>query len=283
MQSIMNTDTHQEALFPLSKDQKNKQDSALGEVIRALGRGDFAQALSHFVAKVVAFDNLIILVYHKNHNPQVLYREYEDPIVYRTMDSHYIKAAYLLDPFYQAALAGIQSGVYSIFELAPDQYKQTSYFREYYRDTTLVDEFAIFARLGHDTTLTACFGRDHTSNKKYTKSEYQRIKRFAYTLSALCERHWQDYVPAEGQNITLPPVTERLRQMLEKQHAIRLSPRQAEVALFILQGHSSLSIALNLKLSKETVKVFRKQLYAKCKISSQAELFALLMPIFSML
>ncbi|MEJ6123424.1 helix-turn-helix transcriptional regulator [Vibrio sp. 2-Bac 85] len=70
---------------------------------------------------------------------------------------------------------------------------------------------------------------------------------------------------------------------MKDQHSISLSPRQTEVALYILQGHSSISIALNLNISKETVKVFRKQLYSKCSISSQAELFALLMPILSML
>jgi len=58
-----------------------------------------------------------------------------------------------------------------------------------------------------------------------------------------------------------------------------LSRRQAEVALLILQGHSSPSIGLHLGVSPQTVKVFRKQLYARCGISSQAELFGLLMPM----
>ncbi len=260
-----------------------KQDKSLGEAIKALGHVDFPQALSHFVSKVIEFDNLIVIVYHKNHNPDVLYREYKDPTVYLTMDTHYIKAAYLLDPFYQAAQGGVQSGIHQIFELAPDQFKQTSYFREYYRDTTLVDEFAIFARLGHDTTLTVCFGRDHTSGNLFTRQELLAVKNYSYCLTALCEQHWKDYVPVEGKNVALPPVTERLRNELKNQHDISLSPRQAEVALYILQGHSSLSISLNLNISKETVKVFRKQLYSKCNISSQAELFALLMPIFSVL
>ena len=47
----------------------------------------------------------------------------------------------------------------------------------------------------------------------------------------------------------------------------------------ILRGHSSLSIALRLGLSPQTVKVFRKQLYRRCAISSQAELFALMLPL----
>lgn len=259
------------------------QDKALGRAIKSLDHVDFPQALSHFVSKVVEFDNLILIVYYKNHNPRVVYREYKDPRVYRDMDSNYVKAAYLLDPFYQAALDGLQSGVHQIFDLAPDQFKKTSYFLEYYRDTTLVDEFAVFARLGHNTTLTACFGRDHTSNTPFSRQELAAVRNYEHILTALCEQYWKEYVPEEGVGVTLPPVTDRLRTELVNQHNISLSPRQAEVALYILQGHSSLSISLNLDISKETVKVFRKQLYAKCNISSQAELFALLMPIFSIL
>jgi len=47
----------------------------------------------------------------------------------------------------------------------------------------------------------------------------------------------------------------------------------------ILRGHSTMSIGLRLGLSPQTVKVFRKQLYSRCTISSQAELFALMLPL----
>ena len=59
----------------------------------------------------------------------------------------------------------------------------------------------------------------------------------------------------------------------------RLSEREAEVPQLILQGHSSKVIARMLGNSPETVKVFRKQLYQRCGISSQAELFALMLPL----
>jgi DNA-binding CsgD family transcriptional regulator len=41
------------------------------------------------------------------------------------------------------------------------------------------------------------------------------------------------------------------------------------------------SIGLRLGLSPQTVKVFRKQLYRRCAISSQAELFALMLPLLA--
>lgn len=262
---------------------QHKQDKALGELIRQVGTANFPEALGHFVSKIVNFDNMIIIAYHKDHNPEELYRECNDDYVYMQVHNYYVKAAYLLDPFYEAVLGGIQSGIHRIFDLAPDQFKQTTYFNEYYSNTTLVDEFALFYGVAHETTLTACFGRDESSGIKFNKAELKRIKSYEITLSALCSQHWQNYQPKEGKNIVLPPVTQRLRTTLKKQHNIGLSPRQAEVAFYILQGHSSLSISLNLNISKETVKVFRKQLYAKCNISSQAELFALLMPILSLL
>jgi DNA-binding CsgD family transcriptional regulator len=52
-----------------------------------------------------------------------------------------------------------------------------------------------------------------------------------------------------------------------------LTKREAEITAFILQGHSSLSISLILNISTETVKVHRKNIYRKLRISSQAELF----------
>ena len=62
---------------------------------------------------------------------------------------------------------------------------------------------------------------------------------------------------------------------------VPLAKRQAEVAFLVLQGHSSMSIGLRLGISTQTVKVFRKQLYKRCGVSSQAELFSLLLPVLT--
>ena len=72
-----------------------------------------------------------------------------------------------------------------------------------------------------------------------------------------------------------------LRQRLLAERNLSLSPRQAQVALLILQGHSSISIGLTLGISPQTVKVLRKQLYRKCQISSQGELYYLIAPFLA--
>ena len=87
--------------------------------------------------------------------------------------------------------------------------------------------------------------------------------------------HWQGL---SAESAAPGNVAAQLVRALGEAHGIHLSPRQAEVALLILRGHSTVSIGLRLGVSAQTVKVFRKQLYARCGLSSQAELFALMLP-----
>lgn len=259
----------------------NEYDQLLANTIIALATPELPQHFSRLVKGLAAFDNLIIIAYHGEHRPAVLYREYTDPVVYLPMDSQYLGGDYLLDPFYREHLRGDIQGIRRLRDVAPDHFKRTHYYKSYYQQTTLLDEVAVFANITADITLTACFGRDRSSGKPFNKRELVALQQYEATLSSLLKKHWQDY-RFEGVIKAAPaPLEERLRTTLKQQHCIRLSPRQAEVALFILRGHSSLSISLHLDVSLQTVKVFRRQLYSKCCISSQAELFALLMPLLA--
>ncbi|WP_323127291.1 helix-turn-helix transcriptional regulator [Marinobacter sp. JSM 1782161] len=258
-------------------------DRALAQAIHTLGTPDFMGAYAALVRTRAAFDNLIVIAYHGEQQPAVLYREFTDPIVYLPMDSDYLGGAYLLDPFYHQHRKGDNRGILRLRDIAPDHFRRTQYYKTYYQQTTLLDEIAVFATLSDRVTLTACLGRDRSSGAPFSKRERQALQDMEQTLSALLETHWRDYQPEAAAADQPPPVRDRLRDALKRQHDIKLSPRQAEVALFILRGHSSLSISLHLEVSQQTVKVFRRQLYAKCGISSQAELFALMMPLLSAL
>ncbi|MGQ4878626.1 LuxR C-terminal-related transcriptional regulator [Billgrantia sp. LNSP4103-1] len=261
----------------------SERDEILANAIKALATPELPRYFSCLVKGLAAFDNLIVIAYHGEQRPAVLYREFTDPVVYLPMDNQYLGGAYLLDPFYREHLKGSVRGMRRLMDVAPDHFRRTHYYNNYYKQTTLLDEVAIFASITENVTLTACFGRDRSSGKPFGKRELQALRQNEMTLSALLEAHWRDYRPESAAKAAPAPLGERLRAVLEKEHGIRLSPRQAEVALYILRGHSSLSIGLHLDVSAQTVKVFRRQLYAKCNISSQAELFALLMPLFARL
>ena len=99
----------------------------------------------------------------------------------------------------------------------------------------------------------------------------------AQVFAALAEAHWaglpaSDNVPEAG------PVT-RLVVALQRARGLRLSSRQAEVALLILRGHSTPSIALVPGVSAPTAKLFRRQVRRRCGVSTRAAPLALMLPL----
>jgi DNA-binding CsgD family transcriptional regulator len=256
----------------------NSAEGQLAHVIRRIGGAGFEGALQDWFRRCVAPDNLIILVYRDSGPPQVLFRQSDLPQVFARLDTTYLAGAYLLDPFHDLHVSRVAAGAYRLRDVAPDAFHRSRYFSEYYQETTLLDEITFVAYPVAGVSLNICLGRDAASGMGFSAREVEVCQRIAPIVTALAEAHWHG-LRAEGGGAG--DVAGQLVRGLEGAHGIRLSPRQAEVALLILRGHSTVSIGLRLGVSGQTVKVFRKQLYARCGISSQAELFALMLPLLA--
>ncbi|RYI20237.1 MAG: LuxR family transcriptional regulator [Acetobacteraceae bacterium] len=184
--------------------------------------------------------------------------------------------AFRLSPFYGLHLQRAEEGVYRLRDIAPDAFQRSRFYVEYFGQTTIIDELAFTVWLGSGLSLNLFLGRDGQSGKVFSPMEVAACRRMAPVLAEVARAHWP--VP----KLSALPVEDtpaKLAAAVARELGIGLSPRQAQVALLILKGHSTLSIGLNLGLSPQTVKVFRKQLYARCGVSSQGELFALMLPL----
>ena len=172
---------------------QSEHDETLANTIMALGTPALPQHFSTLVKRLAAFDNLIIIAYHGEHRPAVLYREYTDPVVYLPMDSQYLGGDYLLDPFYREHLKGDVQGIRRLKDIAPDHFRRTHYYKNYYQQTTLLDEVAVFANVTESDSITACLGRDRSSGKPFHHRELEKLHQYENTLSSLLKKHWQDY------------------------------------------------------------------------------------------
>ncbi|MBA3909514.1 MAG: LuxR family transcriptional regulator [Rhodobacter sp.] len=254
----------------------NLAENRLAEVIARIGRDRFEPALWDLFLSLVRPDNLIILAYRDSGPPVVLYLRSSEPQFFAELDSTYLAGAYRLDPYFELHLHRAPDGAYRIRDIAPDAFHRSRYFIEYYDQTTLVDEITFVVTPAPRVTLNLCLGRDANSGRPFSVAELETCQRLAPVVAALSRAHWQGLADSAGPAEDTSSV---LSAAARRRHGIALSPRQAEVALLILRGHSTMSIGLRLGLSPQTVKVFRKQLYARCAISSQAELFALMLPL----
>lgn len=254
----------------------NVVETHLAEVLRAIGAEGFEDALWSLFQALCAPDNLIILAYPTAGPPQVLHRRTGSAQVFAQLEVTYLAGAYRLDPFYDLHLRRVPAGAYRLSDIAPDAFQRSRYFLDYYDQTGLIDEITFVAYPSTGVSLNICLGRDSTSARGFALRDIESCQRIAPVIAALAEARWAKLARTSGPaEDTAAFLADRARARL----GIHLSPRQAEVALMILRGHSTVSIGLRLGLSAQTIKVFRRQLYARCRISSQAELFGLMLPL----
>lgn len=257
----------------------NLAENDLGTAIAALGTDDFAQALYVWLNRSFEIDNTTMLAYFQTRRPDILFCQAKVSSVHERIESDYLSGAYIIDPFHELHVARVPEGLYRLRDFAPDQFHRNEYYASYYRRTTLIDEMAYVAYPADGVSVHVCLGRDASSDRIFSGRDVETAQRLSAIACALIRKQWGG-LTSSGNYDDEVLVTD-LRRKLDETHGIRLSPRQAEVALLILRGHSSVSIGLRLDISAQTVKVFRKQLYRKCRISSQAELFSLIMPLLA--
>lgn len=251
------------------------EEAAIAAAIAALRTEGFAAAFWDLCTSLARPDNLIVLAYRDAGPPAVLSHRPGHPRVFQRLETTYLAGAYRLDPFFALHLGRGADGAYRLRDIAPDAFRRSRYFIEYFGGTTLVDEIAFVVTLSEGLSLSLCLGRDATSGREFGAAELAACVRMAPVVVALARAEWQGLDRGAGAVEDTPA----LLIAAARRQGIALSARQATVALMILRGHSTPSIALGLGVSPQTVKVFRKQLYARCGISSQGELFSLMLPL----
>ncbi|WP_264214375.1 LuxR C-terminal-related transcriptional regulator [Leisingera thetidis] len=259
--------------------QPQAEMESLGQMISHLHKEGFEKSIFQYVRCFLDIDNETVLIYPGDRRPRILHSRATVRLVHERLETDYVLGTYLLDPFYALHTDAAPAGLYTLNQIAPDQFKRTEYYSAYYRRTTVVDELVYVAYPAPNVSVHLSVGRDAASGQRFSKREIERARLLVPVLRAASEQHWANLRSNFRDREQSEP--DAFQERLELDLGISLTPRQAQVALLILRGHSSVSISLRLEISEQTVKVFRKQLYRKCKISSQAELFSLMMPVLS--
>ncbi len=256
-------------------------DAAL--LIEALNDARFPKVMEGVCRRAAQFDSTVVYAYHDERPPIDLYHSAPVDPAKHSLDQ-YQSAAYLLDPFFHACQRGIEAGVYRLRDFAPDHFFRSEYYRSYYAKTSIIDELGMFVPMSGGRVIVVSMSREGDSNP-FRKKEIEAIELIEPVVRAAVLRHWHNPEAAElatppgnGRYDTLPM---RVQEATQLNNRPAVTNREAEVVSLILRGYSSVSIAAMLGISISTVKVHRKNIYAKLRISSQAELFSLFVPVLT--
>ncbi len=270
---------------PVSQDAAE----ATAALIRAIHSADFPDALARFLKTAAQFDYLIVFQYFRDKAPMVLSHDFDTQTSKDSLNT-YLSGPYLLDPFFEQYRNADINGAIHLKDIAPDHFFRSEYYRSYYVTTRILDEVSIFVPMPDGSAIVATIERMR-GNYPFRKKEIVRYRAIEPIVREAVFQNWGNVEPlmvsdpsvmqAHSAAEAMDALPDRVKNVVRLHGQSALTNRESEVVGLILRGYSSIAIASILDISAATVKVHRKNVYSKLKISSQAELFSLFMPLFT--
>jgi DNA-binding CsgD family transcriptional regulator len=242
-------------------------------VVAALDTPALPHALADVLRNQVPYSYTVIFGYSGIASPIDLYDDF--PQARRKIFvTDYQAGPYLLDPFYLAAVRPFAPGLYRLRDIAPDRFYQGEYYRSYYARTGLAEEIAYFIDLPGNTALVLSLMR---TEKPFSQREFQALQSVFPFVASVGRRHWKNLhqrFSGETEFQRLQGPRRDLSDDLGSFGTGILTRREREIAAFTLKGHSAESAGQILGISAGTVRIHRRNIYAKLQINSQGELFS---------
>ena len=244
-----------------------------GNVIAAIHKAAMPAALAALLRSVVPYSYTVIFGMSGAARPIDLFDDF--PASKRKIFvTVYQEGPYLLDPFYKAATLPVPCGLYRMRDLAPDRFYQGEYFRNYYIQTGLSEEIGFFASLPGKTTVVLSLMR---AEKPFSDRDLRNLWHVTPVVEACIKQHWGDlakaFKPAQGGSRENQAGSE-IERSFQLFGAGELTPREREIVEHTLKGHSAEATGKILGISSGTVRIHRRNIYAKLRINSQGELFS---------
>ena len=241
------------------------------EAMAAIGGDRFWPRLTALLGRVVRHHSCVVFRYTRSESPAFVFGDLDSDVALDKFHE-YRQRAYLLDPFYDRFRARSPDTVLRLRDVSADRFFRSVFYREYYRKTGLSDEMGIFCWTDSECLTIVSLAR-RVDEPAFTRAEIGRISGYFPIIAATIKLHDRFGRTTDSGQAKGPATDLALGPMLLP--SSDLTARERAIGELILKGHSSLSIALILNISIETVRVHRRNLYRKLNVTSQAQLFAL--------
>lgn len=255
-----------------SKFNSTEWHQAVAGIVAGASCEAIADALVWAIGLVVNHEGTCLLAIHSDARPEVVHHTLE-PAGRKHYLERYLAGPYLLDPLYQLALRANKPGLYRFRDQLPDRFRASEYYKQYCERTHLLDEMDYLLPVSRTTTLALVIGK---RTVLFNRAELVRLQLIEPLVRAAMQRIWQDWSASAGHHATDNRVHRRLTECFEQFGESVLTEREQQISQLLLRGYSSKSIARELKIAPGTVMVHKRNLFSKLGISSQYELFSLL-------
>lgn len=276
------SETQSHSVIPPDPLLLNALVSAAQSLMQSLYLDTFYTGFLQMINQLVPTDSLVILEFEKEKQPVILHDALH-PREKRSFYDIYMSGAYLLSPLYQN-WQELPDGFFRIDDISLDDLEGSDFSRAYYQDCGLSDEANFVVHLDESKAVAVCFGRQqlsmpfspmevhylHLVEPMFRTAIYQHEKKLRSSKNSR-----QDNTDIE--NVSRFPGHTILQERLQSFGASLLTEREQEVVAQILKGKSSKLSARELNITPDTERSHRKRIYSKLGVTSQTELFSLVL------
>lgn len=234
------------------------------DIMGSLGMPAFEDHLLQSVSSQISCSHLTAFSFAEDVRPtQILAVNMGRPEIARNVGERYLERYWHLDPVKHPG-----AGEQSVTSLLVDEIDDSDYRRDCYEAVDLIERLSVVHAAAHQC-IRLSFYRSRGQGQ-FSDGERTLIEGWSAFLIAAILKHRSLAQPKGTDGHIM--LADRLRQM-----APQLSPRETDVCIDIVLGHTSESIAFKRDLSVNTVLSHRRNAYAKLLISSQSELSRLVL------
>lgn len=241
---------------------------AAGRIVESIGTPQFPTVLAQGLRLVTPYDFTVIFGYVGSARPLAIHDDFP-PDRHRMHVEEYLEGPYLLDPFFLTSLDLSEPGLKRLKDIAPDRFYQGEYYRNYYAQTGLAEEIGYLIAVNSHLVLVVSLMR---TEKRFTNTEMRELRKIWPVVDAACRKNWQDLTLEESRHSQ--SMEHRVENAFRSIGEGVLTPRERQVVELTLRGHSADAIGKLLEISAGTVRIHRRNIYSKLRISSQGELFS---------
>lgn len=240
----------------------------VAQVIDSIEKPELPQNISKLLRNIAEFDYTVIFGYVGTSPPLALFNDFPDDRRRLHVDE-YLEGPYLLDPFFLASTGTVAPGLWRMSEIAPDRFYQGEYFRNYYAQTGLAEEVGYLIDVHENLSIVVSLMR---RTRRFSKADIKALKAVWPIIDAACRRNW--HATATSDERQAPGLEKSVERAFLSIGEGILTPREREVVEHTLRGNSADAIGKMLGIASGTVRIHRKNIYSKLRISSQGELFS---------
>ncbi|MBR0799730.1 helix-turn-helix transcriptional regulator [Bradyrhizobium jicamae] len=248
--------------------------SDITPALLAIGREAFPQALIGALRRVADVGHCMVFSFAGARSAACLLDVGNIPTG-RDLGVAYSEHFHRADPNRDAVFEGQAQGAPIVLPTFARRMYDDSYRKIFFDDSDIVDKFAS-AIWVDDTCFYVNFYRI-TAQGRFTRDQIARLTAVAPAVSAAVARHFQHDAEPD-----IDPM-QRLKALFATAEPLAiLTGREKEVCLRILCGLSSEAIAAELGIGLHSALTYRKRAYDKLGISSQNELFAIVLRLMAL-